>query len=175
MRKSARRVGGNRRQNQLKSTLPEKSQQDWQRVRGMTRGEKGNGSRENFLFYNVMCEIKTVCNIGYAIWPQLYKTNQPKINPCSLCVLLARSYLTLCDPMGCSCQTPLTKGFCRHGYWSGLLFPSPKGISPAQGSNLPLLHWQAGSFSTTWEAQISHLRAIVSGATVENRKEQKFG
>ena len=44
----------------------------------MTRGEKGNGSRENFLFYNVMCEIKTVCNIGYAIWPQLYKTNQPK-------------------------------------------------------------------------------------------------
>ena len=44
----------------------------------MIRGEKGNRSRENFLFYNVMCEIKTVCNIGYAIWPQLYKTNQPK-------------------------------------------------------------------------------------------------
>ena len=73
-------------------------------------------------------------------------TNQTK-NPCSLCVLLARSYLTLCDPMGCSCQTPLTKGFCRHGYWSGLLFPSPKGISPAQGWNLPLLHWQAGSLT----------------------------
>ena len=32
---------------------------------------------------------------------------------------------TLCDPMDCSCQAPLSMGFPRQGYWSGLPFPSP--------------------------------------------------
>lgn len=48
----------------------------------MTRGEKGNGSRENLLLCNVMWEIKTVYNIESAIWPQLCKTSQPK-NTCT--------------------------------------------------------------------------------------------
>ena len=34
--------------------------------------------------------------------------------------------------------------FSRQEYWSGLAFPSP-GDLPTQGSNLHLLHWQAGS------------------------------
>ena len=29
------------------------------------------------------------------------------------------------DPMDCSTQTPLSMGFCRQEYWSGLPFPSP--------------------------------------------------
>ena len=32
---------------------------------------------------------------------------------------------TLCDPMDCSPQAPLSMGFSRQEYWSGLPFPSP--------------------------------------------------
>ena len=43
-----------------------------------------------------------------------------------LCVLVAQSYPTLCDPMDCTaCQALLSVGFSRQGYWSGLPFPSP--------------------------------------------------
>ena len=45
-----------------------------------------------------------------------------------------------------ACQTPLSMGFPRQEYWSGLPCPSP-GDLPDQGSNpclLHLLHWQAG-------------------------------
>ena len=38
-------------------------------------------------------------------------------------------------------QAPLSMGFPRQDYWSGL--PSPlQGVFPAQGSNPRLLHWQ---------------------------------
>ena len=37
-----------------------------------------------------------------------------------------QSCLTLCDPMDCiACQAPLSMGFSRQEYWSGLPFPSP--------------------------------------------------
>ena len=47
-------------------------------------------------------------------------------------------------------QAPLSMGFSRQGYWSGLPFPSPgdlphPGIKPA--SLTCLLHWQVGSLS----------------------------
>ena len=32
---------------------------------------------------------------------------------------------TLCDPMDCSCQSPLSMGFSRQEYWSGLSCPPP--------------------------------------------------
>ena len=38
-------------------------------------------------------------------------------------VVVTVSCLTLCDPMDCSRQAPLSMGFSRHEYWSGL--PSP--------------------------------------------------
>ena len=44
-------------------------------------------------------------------------------------------------------QAPLSMGFSRLEYWSGLPCP-PSGDVLTQGSNLPLLcllHWQAGS------------------------------
>ena len=44
-------------------------------------------------------------------------------------------------------QAPLSMGFSRQEYWSGLPFPSP-GIFPTQGLNQHLLHllsWQVGS------------------------------
>ena len=56
-------------------------------------------------------------------------------------VLVAQSYLTLCDPHDCdptvTCQDPLSMRFSRQGYWSGLPFPSP--------GNLPRDRTQADS------------------------------
>ena len=51
--------------------------------------------------------------------------------------MCAQSRLTLCDPVGCVArQAPLSIGFSRQEYWSGLPFPSPgdlpfPGIEPA--------------------------------------------
>ena len=36
-----------------------------------------------------------------------------------------QSCLILCDPMDCTLQAPLSMGFHRQEYWSGLPFPSP--------------------------------------------------
>ena len=41
-------------------------------------------------------------------------------------------------------QTPLSTGFSRQEYWSGLPFPPPGALS-TQRLNPSLLHWQAGS------------------------------
>ena len=38
--------------------------------------------------------------------------------------LVAKSYLTLATPCTVACQTPLSVGFSRQKYWSGLPFPS---------------------------------------------------
>ena len=48
---------------------------------------------------------------------------------------VAQSCLTLCDPMYCNHQGPLSMGFPRQEYRSGLPFPSPEdftnpGIEP---------------------------------------------
>ena len=40
-------------------------------------------------------------------------------------VLVAQSCGTFCDSMDCSCQAPLSMGFSKQEYWSGLPFPSP--------------------------------------------------
>ena len=58
-------------------------------------------------------------------------------------------------------QTPLSMGFSRQEYWSGLPFPSP-GTFPKQGLNpcFPrLLHWQAGSLPLA--PNLSHKAQIV--------------
>ena len=52
---------------------------------------------------------------------------------------VTQSCPTLCHPMDCSYQAPLSMEFSRQEYWSGLSFPSP-GIFPTQGSNLGLPH-----------------------------------
>ena len=42
--------------------------------------------------------------------------------------LVAKSCLTLTTPWTVACQVPLSMGFSRHDYWSGLLFPSPQDL-----------------------------------------------
>ena len=71
---------------------------------------------------------------------------------------LSHTYLTPCHTLPCSPppppspQAPLSMGFPRQEYWSGLplLF---QGIFLTQGSNPHLLHWHAGYLpSITWKA-----------------------
>ena len=62
--------------------------------------------------------------------------------------------LTLWDPIDCSPPAPLSMGFSRQEYWSGLLCPSPgdllnPGIKPAFLMSLAL----AGGFFTTSATQ----------------------
>ena len=44
---------------------------------------------------------------------------------CVVCVLVAQSCPTLCDPMTAAHQAPPSMEFSRQEYWSGLPFPSP--------------------------------------------------
>ena len=53
---------------------------------------------------------------------------------------------TLCDPMTVAYQPPLSKGFPKQEYWSGLPFPSPGDIpNPELKPTSPAL---AGGFFT---------------------------
>ena len=67
------------------------------------------------------------------------------------------SHVRLCvTPWTIACQAPMSTGFSRQEYWSGLLFPSPgdlpdPGIKPVSLTSPAV----AGGFfttSTTWEA-----------------------
>ena len=44
------------------------------------------------------------------------------------CCSVGKSCLTLCDPVDSTPEAPLSIGFSRQEYWSGLLFPSPGGL-----------------------------------------------
>ena len=73
----------------------------------------------------------------------------------------AKLLLTLCDPMDYkACQAPLSMGFSRQEYWSGLLCPPPgdlpnSGIEPLSLTSPAL---PSGFFTTctTWEALSDH-------------------
>ena len=46
-----------------------------------------------------------------------------------VCVCVAQSCVTLCDSQTAVFQAPLSMGFPRQEYWSGLPFPSPGDLS----------------------------------------------
>ena len=52
--------------------------------------------------------------------------------------------LTLCNPIDYSPQIPLSMGFSRQEYRSGLPFPPPEDLPDAR-IDLCLLHWQGDS------------------------------
>ena len=65
-------------------------------------------------------------------------------------------------PWAVAHQAPLSVGFSRPEYWTGLLSPPP-GILPTQGLNLCLLcllHWQACSWQYSWGHQANTFPAI---------------
>ena len=58
------------------------------------------------------------------------------------CVIVAQACLTLCDPV--VCQAPLSTGFTRQEYWSGLPCPST-GDLPNLGTEHSSLSLQVDS------------------------------
>ena len=62
------------------------------------------------------------------------------LNLSELC-LATQACVTLCDLWTVAHQAPLSMGFPRQEYWSGLPFPSP-GIFPTQGLNPGLPHYR---------------------------------
>ena len=52
-------------------------------------------------------------------------------------MLVAQSYLTLCDPWTVAHQAPLSMGFSRQEYWSRLAFPPPGREYSEVGYNPP--------------------------------------
>ena len=61
--------------------------------------------------------------------------------------LVAKSCLTLATPWTIDCQAPLSIGFSRQEYWSGLPFPSPRDLpDPGVKPRFPAL--QADSLPT---------------------------
>ena len=69
------------------------------------------------------------------------------------CCSVAKSRLTLCDPMDCNHQAPLSMGFPWQEHWSGLLLPLPGDLPDPGIKPVPLLRCQAGSLPLShWEA-----------------------
>ena len=63
------------------------------------------------------------------------------------CCLVTKSCLTLVTPWTVACQAPLSMGFPRQEYWSGLPFPSPRDLlDPEIELESPAL--AAGFFTT---------------------------
>ena len=71
-----------------------------------------------------------------------------------MCAKLYQSCPTLCDSMDNSLQAPLSMGFSRHQYWSGLPFPAP-GELPDPGIEPGSPSLQAGALTSelqgSWE------------------------
>ena len=69
-----------------------------------------------------------------------------------VCVCVLSHAQLFATPWTVAYQAPLSMGFCRQEYWSGLPFLS-LGFFLTQGSNpglLHLLHWQVDSFPLAW-------------------------
>ena len=87
-------------------------------------------------------------------WMMLLKV-QNKLKPILVCPVLSHFSHVFATPQTIACQPPLSKGFSRQEYWSGLLCPPPR-VLPKPGFKAKSLTWLAlaGGFfttSTTWE------------------------
>ena len=76
--------------------------------------------------------------------------------------LVTKSSPTLGTQWTVACQAPLSMGFFRHGYWSGLPFPSPgdlphPGIKPGSPTFADkfLTEWTERSYNT-WHGSPAH-------------------
>ena len=76
-------------------------------------------------------------------------------------LLVAQSCPTLCIPCTITHQTPLSMGFFRQEYWSGLPFPSP-GNLPDPGIKSWSPELQAGSLLSEPPGKPSYLKKISS-------------
>ena len=79
----------------------------------------------------------------------------------------AQSNLTLCDPVDCTRQAPLSMEFSRQEYWSGLPFPTPAdlpdpGIEPISLASPALV---GGFFTTELPGQDDKMQLITQEAS----------
>ena len=74
------------------------------------------------------------------------------------CCLVTQLCPTVCSPMDSivTCQAPLSMGFPRQEYWSGLVILLQE-IFQTKGSNPCLLHWQVGSLPLSHQGSIIHI------------------
>ena len=82
--------------------------------------------------------------------------------------LVSKSCLTLVIPWTIACQAPLSMGFSRQEYWSGLPFPSPSAqveiphkLSNSLHSSYLPAPWSHHSTSMIWLLQISPISGII--------------
>ena len=90
--------------------------------------------------------------------------------------MLAQSCPTVCDPWTVACQAPLSIGFSRQEYWSGLLFPTP-GVLFNPGVKLEsfLSSALAGGFFTTLPPGKPHFCSLESINYGDLLKGKHFG
>ena len=82
---------------------------------------------------------------------------EPKVTALKTVVvggLVTKSCPTLAAPCTVACQAPLSSGFSRQEYWSGLLFHS-LGDLPTQESNPDLLYCRQILYPLSYEGSIS--------------------
>ena len=116
-------------------------------------GERGRGGRDQHLEQEdrltswVKLRLLFSKWVNTIFWPWTYILKFGSI----VCILFVCVQLcpTLCNPMGCSHQAPLSMGFSQQEHWSGLSFPPPgdipnPGIKPTSPSSPEL----AGNFFT---------------------------
>ena len=96
-----------------------------------------------------------------SVLPSVAQPTLVRITPPSIACMhakLLQSGLTLCDPMECSLQAPLSTGFSRQEYWSELPSPSPGDLPYQEIEPMSLMSPAlAGRFFTTsgtWEAHV---------------------
>ena len=73
--------------------------------------------------------------------------------------LVAKSCPTLATPWTVAYQAPLSMGFSRQEYWSGLPFPSP-GDLPDPGIEPRSPAWQAGSLPSELQGKTPRLGCV---------------
>ena len=127
------------------------------------------------LFVSLDPVLTPVTDLNLCLCQQLVPASVQLLLPASylcgsICMVcsVAQSCPTLCDPKDCS--PPLSMGFSRQEYWSGLPCPPPgdlpnPGIKPESLISPALA---AGFFttSTTWEAQSAEQKRLKCGNCV---------
>ena len=72
------------------------------------------------------------------------------------CALVAQSYLTLCDPMDCRLQAPLSMGILQTRILEWVAMPSSRGSS--QPKDQTQVSHRAGRFFTIWANREAHCK-----------------
>ena len=101
-----------------------------------------------------------VHRVSDAIQPS-HPLSSPSPPAPNLCSVMSKSFAT---PWIVAHQAPLSMGFSRQKYWSGLPFPSP-GVFQTQGSNPSLLHCKQ---ILHYLSRIGSLRASLVAQLVKN-------